>query len=627
MGSDALAVSASRDDGVAMNRYFYIAVILVMLCLTNVAQAVDQSANNLVRSRIKEDAGAYSQWNYGNQEWQIMHGLDKADTYTATGGVYQISVDETELNGALIPGVGITSVWTDEPITGTGVAGNAVTISGVKGDITATGGSATISINDDAVDDTDIDFGTGAGQASASDLPNEDLGDVSIATGVFTVDPDSVLLNEIGDPGADSSITMANKIIDFLFTTPTGGMHLHVTGAGASHIFEVEQNTGNPGSGTHLAHFEADDPDVVPLHINHDGASAVAGSDVYGLVIDSQDDNDTDWVPILIQDDAAVSADTIFKIASDGTLITSGGTMTMQEMAASRGDTAAYGQVWVKTATPNQLWFTDDTGGDWQIGPIPIGGSDTHVQYNNGGVLGGEADFVWDDTNKQLLLGAPAATAVNIQLIGDGLASFVGSIYSGDDLHAGATGIAGTENEGALWLYDGDGEALALKAIDIAADKELDLSAIGGWTDDYLVSIDTSPLGGPAFAAIDPAPYLVDTDTNITTKAVTVESPTASEDITLFFTPDAITIDKMASVLLGSSTPSVTYTVRFGSDRSAAGTEVVTSGTASTSVSTGDIVTSFNDATIPADSWVWLETTAKSGIVASFALTIRYSID
>lgn len=30
------------------------------------------------------------------------------------------------------------------------------------------------------------------------------------------------------------------------------------------------------------------------------------------------------------------------------------------------------------------------------------GGSDSHVQYNNGGALGGESNFIYDDTNKQI---------------------------------------------------------------------------------------------------------------------------------------------------------------------------------------------------------------------------------
>lgn len=113
---------------------------------------------------------------------------------------------------------------------------------------------------------------------------------------------------------------------------------------------------------------------------------------------------------------------------------------------------------------------------------------------------------------------------------------------------------------------------------------------------------------------------------NFLIKTITIESPTASEDITLFFTDDAITITQLNAVSVGT-TPSVTYTIRHGSDRSATGNEVVTGGSTTTSTTTGDEVTSFNDATIPAGSWVWLETTAQSGTVTNTNITIEYTVD
>ncbi len=110
-------------------------------------------------------------------------------------------------------------------------------------------------------------------------------------------------------------------------------------------------------------------------------------------------------------------------------------------------------------------------------------------------------------------------------------------------------------------------------------------------------------------------------------KAITVEDPTNAEDITIWRTDVAITVTQIAAVLVGALTPSVTYTIRFGTDRSATGTEVVTAGSTVTSVSTGDIVTSFNDATIPADNYIWIETTAKSGTVTELHVTINFTVD
>jgi len=112
----------------------------------------------------------------------------------------------------------------------------------------------------------------------------------------------------------------------------------------------------------------------------------------------------------------------------------------------------------------------------------------------------------------------------------------------------------------------------------------------------------------------------------ILSRSITIESPTATEDLSVFFTNLAITITEIRAVVRGS-TPSVTWTIRHGTDRSAAGAQVVTGGTTTTSQTTGSDVTSFNDATIIADSFIWLETTAKTGTVAEMSVTIVYTED
>lgn len=121
--------------------------------------------------------------------------------------------------------------------------------------------------------------------------------------------------------------------------------------------------------------------------------------------------------------------------------------------------------------------------------------------------------------------------------------------------------------------------------------------------------------------------HIAEVDKIIFTKSITIESPTATEDISFFYSDIAITVTKITAVLVGSSTPSVTWTVRHGTDRSATGAEVVTSGTTTTSISTGSVVTSFNDATIVADSFVWIETTAQSGTVGQISITLEYTED
>ena len=68
--------------------------------------------------------------------------------------------------------------------------------------------------------------------------------------------------------------------------------------------------------------------------------------------------------------------------------LTIDGSLKLKEQADADADTAAYGQLWIKTATPNQLWFTNDAGTDTQLdtpgSPWAESGDDIH--YSDGKV-------------------------------------------------------------------------------------------------------------------------------------------------------------------------------------------------------------------------------------------------
>ena len=111
-------------------------------------------------------------------------------------------------------------------------------------------------------------------------------------------------------------------------------------------------------------------------------------------------------------------------------------------------------------------------------------------------------------------------------------------------------------------------------------------------------------------------------------KAITIESPTSTENLGLWKTPVAITIQSVDAVLVGSSTPSVTYQLNFASDRSSGSpTTVYTAGQTVTSTTTGNSASGVNDNTIPAGSWIWITTSAQSGTVTSMNVTINYTKD
>ncbi len=100
-----------------------------------------------------------------------------------------------------------------------------------------------------------------------------------------------------------------------------------------------------------------------------------------------------------------------------------------------------------------------------------------------------------------------------------------------------------------------------------------------------------------------------------------ITNPTSSENVTLFYTTVALTLTKVKAVVLGSS-PSITYSVVSGSSRASVSETHVNSATI-TNTTTGADAT-LADATITAGSWVWVTTTAVSGTVDSFSISLEF---
>lgn len=108
-------------------------------------------------------------------------------------------------------------------------------------------------------------------------------------------------------------------------------------------------------------------------------------------------------------------------------------------------------------------------------------------------------------------------------------------------------------------------------------------------------------------------------------KSVTLANPTNSENLILFYTDADVPLAQIRSVLIGSSSPSVTFSVRYGSDISGLGTEVVSGGIVCTSTTTGLGTTMFSNGMIPANNFVWLTTSAVSGNVNALHVTMTFA--
>jgi hypothetical protein len=106
-------------------------------------------------------------------------------------------------------------------------------------------------------------------------------------------------------------------------------------------------------------------------------------------------------------------------------------------------------------------------------------------------------------------------------------------------------------------------------------------------------------------------------------KSLSIINPTSTEKVVLFFTTVGLTFSQIRSSVFGSS-PSATFSIRYGSDLSASGIEVVTGGITVTNTTTGLSTTSFNNATVPADRFVWLTTSATSGTVDQLSVSLIF---
>ncbi len=139
-----------------------------------------------------------------------------------------------------------------------------------------------------------------------------------------------------------------------------------------------------------------------------------------------------------------------------GANIDDGGVIFLKEQAVADTDVVASGQIWVKTATPNQLFFTNDAGTDFQLGLTA-----TVTALNNA------------TANELVTVGATTTeldAEANLTFDGSVLA-VTGSLTLTTDLAVaeGGTGVS-TFTDGGVLLGSGTG---AITATAVLADGEM----------------------------------------------------------------------------------------------------------------------------------------------------------
>ena len=109
---------------------------------------------------------------------------------------------------------------------------------------------------------------------------------------------------------------------------------------------------------------------------------AASAADIFNLTDTWNNAGSTfDAIKMDVTDTASQADSTLLNLGIGGTsllYVNKSGTLFIKETADAVADAASYGQIWVNTAAPNELWFTDDAGTDFQLSGAFL--SDASVQ-------------------------------------------------------------------------------------------------------------------------------------------------------------------------------------------------------------------------------------------------------
>jgi hypothetical protein len=180
-------------------------------------------------------------------------------------------------------------------------------------------------------------------------------------------------------------------------------------------------------------------------------------------------------------------------------------------------------------------------------------------------------------------------------------------LESGDTIHmfigggpaAGAGDVTAGANIGNEFLVRGDGAVKGVQNSGITVDDSDNITGAGTYNG----------------VTVEPKPTL--------SKSLTLELPTGTELFPIFHTPVAITFTNFEHFIQG--TTNVEWQIMWGATADAAGT--ATHSTIVTSSTSGVSTVPTTDPTIPADSYLWLDTSAISGTPDKFHVTITYTED
>ncbi len=108
-------------------------------------------------------------------------------------------------------------------------------------------------------------------------------------------------------------------------------------------------------------------------------------------------------------------------------------------------------------------------------------------------------------------------------------------------------------------------------------------------------------------------------------KSITIPNPSEDDDVTIFYTPVAISVSQLNSHISGGGL--VTFNIQHAATRVGSTSDVFASDIQLASLSGQENNTGFDDETIPADSWVFVNIISVTGTPTVFHTTITYTED
>ena len=313
-----------------------------------------------------------------------------------------------------------TTIVVDETNNRVGVGtGSPSTTLDVSGGITATSGNdatGTISVRSgNAAQYSKISMGTNGNKATLGCAGATDTFFTGVAQDDLVVRADDN--NSKVHIGAGTSGPAAMVVTE---VANVGKVGIGTTSPGAQlDIQDTTTSSANTGGALRLS--ANDGAAMGDSHrlgvIEFTGAEDAGGSQTVGARIEVMTDalwnNAENGASMyLYTTDGNASQSIVLKLDSNkkatfaGRIQGDGGSVSLKEKADADADTAAYGQLWCKTATPNELYFTTDAGDDIQLttGTGAAGGGASLANDGNNrvttgtgsGGINGEANLLFD---------------------------------------------------------------------------------------------------------------------------------------------------------------------------------------------------------------------------------------